>query len=107
MKFPMGVFQIRNTTNGKIFIGSSMNLDAIWNSQKFQLDMGAHRNPALQKEWKEFGAGNFCYEILSEVKYGEKTEAEYRKEVKALEKMFLEELRPFGERGYNRDQKPA
>jgi len=102
MKIPMGVFLIRNTANKKIFIGSSMNLNAVWNSQKFQLDMGTHRNPALQSDWIKFGASNFSYEILSEVKRTEKTDAEYRREVKALEALFLEELKPFDESGYNR-----
>jgi hypothetical protein len=63
LKFPMGVYQIRNTTNGKIFIGSSMNLNAVWNSQKFQLEMETHRNPAMQKDWNEFGAGSFSYDL--------------------------------------------
>ena len=31
MKFRMGVFQIRNTLNNKIFVDSSMDLVAIWN----------------------------------------------------------------------------
>ena len=54
-KSKMGVFQIKNNTNGKIFIGSSIDLDAMWNRQKMQLQFGNHPNKALQKEWKEFG----------------------------------------------------
>ena len=34
----MGVFQIRNTANGKIYVGSSLNLDAIWNRNKMELN---------------------------------------------------------------------
>lgn len=59
MKFKIGVFRIRNNRNGKIHIGSSLDLKAIWYAQKLQLDMGIHQNGELQKDWKEFGAENF------------------------------------------------
>ena len=62
MKFAMGVFQIRNKMNGKIFIGSSLDLKAIWYAQKLQLDMGIHPNSGLQDDWKVFGPENFSYE---------------------------------------------
>ena len=68
IKFQSGVFQIRNTVNGKIFIGSNINLDKIWNRMAFELNFGSHKNVALQTEWKTFGADNFVYEILSVIK---------------------------------------
>jgi len=37
----MGVFQIRNVTNDKVFIGSALNLDGALNSNKFKLNAGA------------------------------------------------------------------
>ncbi len=36
-----GVFQIRNLTNEKVFVGSSLNLDGIFNRHKFALNAGA------------------------------------------------------------------
>ena len=101
IRFPMGVFQIRNQVNGKIFVGSSMNLEKIFNRHRFELEMGSHRNTSLQKDWNEFGAENFIYEILGEVKYEEEKAVNYDQEVKIMEEMFLEELQPFGEKGYN------
>jgi len=56
MKFKMGVFQIKNNCNGKIFIGSSLDLTAIWHAQKLQLEMGMHQNSDLQKDWKKYGS---------------------------------------------------
>lgn len=105
MKFPAGVFQIRNTKNGKIFVNSSVNLDKVWNSQKFQLQLGGHPNRKLQEEWKEFGAENFVFEILDEVDQDGEREINLREEAKALEEYFLEELQPFGEKGYNKPKK--
>ena len=100
-KFKMGVFQIRNMINGKIFIGSSLNLDAIWNRHQTELKFGGHRNEVLQKEWKEFGEDNFKFEILSEIEQKDDDKADYNKEVKELEEMFIEDLQPFAEKGYN------
>jgi hypothetical protein len=104
LKYRMGVFQIRNTLTGKLFIGSSTDLVAIWHRHRLQLNFGNHPNEALQKDWNEKGAENFAYEILSEIKQTEK-ETDYEKEVKLLEEMFIEELQPFGEKGYNKRPK--
>jgi frataxin-like iron-binding protein CyaY len=101
MKFRMGVFQIRNKMNGKVFIGSSTDLKAIWYAQKLQLDVGMHQNSDLQKEWKENGAENFIYEILEEIEQKEDNPTDYSKEVKALENMIIEELKPYGDKGYH------
>lgn len=101
-KFKIGVFQIRNTKNNKIFIDSSTDLDAIWNRYKFQLDFGSHLSKELQNDWKEFGEENFIFEILSEINQDDDDiNIDYTKEVKELEKMFIEELQPFDEKGYN------
>lgn len=101
MKFSMGVFQIRNVVNGKVFIGSSDNLDAIWNRHRTELNFGGHRNTTFQKEWKEFGEENFRFEILSEIEHREGEGIDYKKELTQLEKMFIEELQPYEEKGYH------
>ncbi|TNE59786.1 MAG: GIY-YIG nuclease family protein [Bacteroidetes bacterium] len=102
MKFRMGVFQIRNTVNGKIYIESSVNLDAIWNRHRFQLNAGNHPNNVLQQDWNTYGESQFCYEILAELEQDEDGGArDYSKDLKALELLYVEELEPFGEKGYN------
>lgn len=100
-KFRMGVFHIRNTINGKILVGSSINLDAIWNRIKMELKFGGHRNEKLQREWKDMGEENFKFEILSEIEEKDGENVNYNKEVKKLEEMFMEELQPFAEKGYH------
>jgi len=101
MKFKIGVFQIRNIVNNKIYVESSVDLVAIWNRYKFQLKNGLHPNTYLQKEFSEFGEKKFIFEILSEIKQDDTKNTDYRKEVKQLETMFIEELQPFDENGYN------
>jgi hypothetical protein len=105
MKFKIGVFQIRNTVNHKIYIESSTDLVAIWNRHRFQLNNGLHPNINLQKEWDEFGQNSFTYEILSEIKQDDKKTLDYyRKEAIQLETMFIEDLQPFGDKGYNKEK---
>jgi len=96
----MGTFQIRNTLNGKIYIGSSPDLIAIWHAQKLQLDMGIHQNSNLQKEWDESGSENFAYEILEEIEQTDES-ADYKKEIKILEEIWLDRIKPYGDKGYH------
>jgi hypothetical protein len=106
MKFKMGVFQIRNTLNNKIFIGTSQDLTAIWHAQKLQLDFGIHPNFELQRDWKEFGADNFKYEIIGEIEQTDDKPRAYNKELKTLEELTIEELQPFENNGYHKKQHP-
>lgn len=102
---PMGVFQIRNTVNEKVFIGSTLNLPGIFNRHEFQLKMGGHPNKILQADWNEFGAENFEFEILEEVFPRENPDYDYAADLEVLEDLWLEKLEPYGERGYNERKK--
>ncbi len=55
MKFPMGVFQIRNLQTNKVFIDNSTDMDSKWGRHKMELKFGSHRNTTLQKDWNEYG----------------------------------------------------
>jgi len=101
-KSKKGVYQIRNKMNGKIFVGSSTDLKASWNRNKMQLNFGNHPNNELQKDWKNFGENAFVYEILSELKEEDDKKIDPKKEVKELEELYLEELKPYDENGYNK-----
>jgi hypothetical protein len=102
MKYKIGVFQIRNKRNGKVFIGSSLDLTAIWYAQKLQLDVGMHESSGLQEDWRKYGPENFVYEIIEEIKQDEEKPAQTEKELKVLEALILEEKQPYEEKGYNR-----
>ncbi|AIQ68726.1 GIY-YIG nuclease family protein [Paenibacillus graminis] len=103
---PMGVYRIVNTRNDKAFVGSSLNLDGVWNKHKFMLDIGNHDNKALQADWKEYGEKAFVFEILEQIKPEEDFVAEvselakYRKLLPDMENKWLEQLSPYGDRGY-------
>jgi group I intron endonuclease len=102
---PAGVFMVKNTANGKVLLGSSMNLEGPLNSHKFMLKIGSHRNPALQKEWNEYGADKFVFEILEVVKFKDDPDFNLSDELTLLEEIWTEKLQPFGERGYNTEKR--
>jgi len=100
---PKGVFKITNKINGKIFVGSSPNLDSKWNSQKFQLNMNSHPNKELQKDWNELGEDNFYYEIIDTVNLKDSdTKKDYTSDINDLLEVYLDELQPYNTKGYNK-----
>ena len=102
---PAGVYQVKNTVNGKVLLGSSLNLEGPLNRHKFMLKIGSHTNKALQKDWDELGPDKFVFEILEEVKVKDDSNFNLKDELTLLEQIWLEELQPFGERGYNVNEK--
>jgi hypothetical protein len=98
---PMGVFLIRNNINERVFVGVSLNLPGIINRHKFQLQQGAHPITSLQEDWNKFGSYSFSFEIVDELSPRGGEQVNYREELALLEKLWLEKLQPFDERGYN------
>jgi hypothetical protein len=103
LKTYMGVIQITNNINGKIYIAAYPNLKNKWFTQKSQLVMGTHVNSQLQKDWKELGSEAFTYKVLEEKDTDDITDIRW--EVKQMEKQWLEKLEPYGDRGYNKPPK--
>lgn len=115
----MGVYQITNTVNGRIYVGSSNNLDSLWNKEKFMLEHGTHINKELQHDWKEYGGEKFEYLVLETVKHEQKIRydykdvfvaegrepadvvRQYKREVDRLKEKWMEKLQPFGKKGYH------
>jgi hypothetical protein len=59
-----GAFALRCRMNGRIWVGSSPNLDAMKNRLWFCLRNGTGPDKALQEEWDRHGEQAFEYEIL-------------------------------------------
>jgi hypothetical protein len=100
-KKPAGVFQIKNLVNGRILLGSSLNLEGPLNAHKFMLTMGSHKNEELQHDWNEFGAEIFVFEVLEVVKAKDDPDFNLADELTLIEEIWFEKLEPVGERGYN------
>jgi hypothetical protein len=98
---PMGIFLIRNVATDKVFLGSALNLNGGINRHKFQLAAGSHPNRALQEDWKLLGEGNFAFEIIDQCEPPDNPALDSRVELEAMESMWMEQLKPYGDRGYN------
>ena len=59
-----GVFAVRCTTTGRVWVGAFPNLESMRNRLWFSLRQGDHRDRALQEEWTAHGEQTFQYEIL-------------------------------------------
>jgi len=98
---PAGIFMVKNTANGKILLGSSLNLEGPLNRHRFMLKSGSHTNKTLQKDWDEFGPHNFIFEVLEEAQIQDNPNFNLQDELTLLEAIWIEKLQPFGERGYD------
>jgi len=97
----MGIYQIKNMRNGKIFIGSAKDLRGRINSNKFQLRVGSHLNKEMQKDFNEIGEEGFSFDVLDYLKPKDILNYDYTEDLKILEEMWLEKLQPHNEKGYN------
>lgn len=95
-----GVFQVRNTQNGMVWIGVTPNFRSL-NGQRFQLEMGSHKSRKLQQAWNEFGPDAFVFETLETLEEPETGYFDRDDALKKLKRKWLERLQPFGSRGYN------
>ena len=102
---PSGVFQVKNLANGKVLLGSSLNLVGPLNKHRFMLRINSHPNKELQKDWNELGEDQFSFEILEVVQVPDNPNFNLNDELTLLEEIWLEKLQPFGECGYNTNPK--
>jgi hypothetical protein len=63
-KVPQGIFAVRCTTTGRVWVESSNNLNAAKNALYFFLRHGNHYNKSFQAECNTHGEAAFQYEIL-------------------------------------------
>jgi hypothetical protein len=102
---PKGVFVLRNKVNGKVFLGSSLNLKNKDLTLKMSLRNGNHFNFALQEEWNKFGEGAFEYEILETLEIKDDPGYNYNEDLEILEMMWVDKFQPLTEKTYNRKEK--
>lgn len=96
----MGVYQIKNHANGKVYLASSMNLDGALERERTWLSRGGFLNHHLQAEWKEFGAEAFTFDVLETLTPTDDPR-DYAGELALLLEVWMEELQPYGDKGYH------
>jgi len=97
----MGVYRVHNTVNGKSLVGTSRDLPSILNRERAELKLGGHRNKQMQRDWNEMGASAFTFEVLDTLTVPH-DQPDYDPAVylRVLEALWVERLKPFGDRGY-------
>lgn len=93
---PMGVFCVRNIATGKAFVGSSTNVPAMLNRQRFQLSVGSHPCRELQKDIQALGADAFAVETLDTLEPSKEPGYDPTDDLKTLLEMWREKLAATG-----------
>jgi hypothetical protein len=96
---PMGVYQIKNQVNGKVFLAASPNLEGTLARDRTWLALGGHQNKALQREWQAYGPEAFTFDVLELITPTDDPR-NYTEELAILLEAWRETLQPYGERGY-------
>ncbi|HVX65855.1 MAG TPA: GIY-YIG nuclease family protein [Bryobacteraceae bacterium] len=63
-----GVYALRCTAAGRVWVGAKPNLDAARNLLWFALGNGLHGDLVLQNDWNTHGEAAFCFEVLEKLK---------------------------------------
>lgn len=61
-----GVYLIRNTQNGKVYVGQSRNIRQRWTDHRKALRRSTHPNPHLQASWCKYGEASFEFEVVQQ-----------------------------------------
>ena len=72
----MGIYMILNKTNGKIYIGQSVDIQARFKAHKNELNHNKHHNKHLQSAWNKDCEENFEFIILCECEQNKLNEFE-------------------------------
>jgi group I intron endonuclease len=63
----IGIYKITNIVNGKVYIGSSKNVEDRINKHKSNLKYKIHINKHLLSAWNKYGEENFSFQILKQM----------------------------------------
>jgi len=59
-----GIYNIRNIKNGKIYIGSAINIKNRGHVHINELENNKHHSKHLQHSWNKYGKNNFVFEVI-------------------------------------------
>ena len=59
-----GIYAIRNTVTGRVYVGSAIHLWRRWRGHRHHLKHGTHHAAILQRSWAKHGEDAFTFEVL-------------------------------------------
>jgi len=87
-----GIYTITNASTGKVYVGSSSNIEARWRQHMSDLRLQKHGNGKLQNAWKKYGPAAFVFSIVERV--------EVESDLLTRERYFIDSLNAVID-GYN------
>lgn len=87
-----GIYKITCIPNGRVYIGSSINIHSRWEKHQCGLNTQKHYNKHLLSAYNKYGKDNFLWEIIEECD---------RDVLWDREQHYLDVLQPFDEKGFN------
>ena len=63
-KTAAGIYAIRCSSTGEVWVGRSQHIDTHRNGLWFSLRLGSYPNPALLAAWRASGEAAFSFEVL-------------------------------------------
>jgi len=101
----MGIFLVRNTKTNEFVLGASRNLAGSLNLFKSVLKMGKAtdlllKNPKIMEDYRTQGAESFEFTVLDNLKPQSEPGWDPGEDLKALEKLWREELMGKGWKAY-------
>jgi hypothetical protein len=66
-KSAAGIYAVRCTATGEVWVGQSPNLDTVQNRVWFTLRVAGNLNRTLQKAWDDHGADHFVFEVIEQL----------------------------------------
>ena len=59
-----GIYIIKNLINNKLYVGSAININNIWDKHISDLKLNKHHSIKLQRAWNKYGSINFKFDVL-------------------------------------------
>lgn len=88
-----GIYSIKNTANGKLYIGQAKNISSRWKTHIWKLNTNRHHNRYLQSAWNKYGADSFVFSVVCLCE---------EQSLETLEVIYIAELNSYvGNFGYN------
>jgi len=87
-----GVFAVRCTATGQVWVQAAQNLDTFQNGVLFPLKIGSHPNKGLQAEWTAHGAEAFVLEEVEALGEEDLSGWELTSKLQARERHWREAL---------------
>ena len=85
----MGLYAIRNTVSGKLFVGASLDVRARCNRHRMNLKFGTEDHAQLQADWNAQGSDAFQFEVLEHLEPLDEPGYDAREDLKELKALWL------------------